>query len=446
MTRSPIGIVASRADDASMAIRDALLENAAWTRQEPDDDREGRETVFRTEGFELRTFDRLHLELESAASAFDQPAAVLFVSRHAGETGPLLSTHVPGNVGAAEYGGAPHTLPAAASGTMRAVFDGLQEHAPAGYDVALECTHHGPSTVGAPTLFVEIGSGPDQWTDPEAAVAVASAILAARDVDPVGDRTLAGFGGGHYAPRFRRILAETGWHVGHVAADWSLEEIDDDDVHERVVGRALEASATDLALVDGTRPRTQQVLRAHGARVVGETGRRVADGVPIGIVESIERALGPIDEGTRIGDVELDDPDAIEVRNLPDELVDVINGRAADAARSILEAETIAFRTNEGGNRIAGPVAVFPSTRLADLVDRLRPPLVDTFDAVSLADDELVLREEVFDPSAARALNVPEGPAFGRLAEGEPVEVDGERIDPADVLDTREVRIPLTDD
>jgi hypothetical protein len=49
----------------------------------------------------------------------------------------------------------------------------LEEHAPEGYETGIECTHHGPSAVGVPSLFVEVGSDEPQWKDETAARAVA---------------------------------------------------------------------------------------------------------------------------------------------------------------------------------------------------------------------------------------------------------------------------------
>jgi len=88
-----------------------------------------------------------------------------FVSRHSGETGELLTAHVTGNFGPAPYGGEPDTLARAAPGAEKRVVEALAAHAPEGYDVGIECTHHGPTDTSVPSLFVELGSDEPQWTD-----------------------------------------------------------------------------------------------------------------------------------------------------------------------------------------------------------------------------------------------------------------------------------------
>ncbi|MFB6200761.1 MAG: D-aminoacyl-tRNA deacylase, partial [Halorhabdus sp.] len=245
-----VAIVVSTADRASEHIFEQLLDVTQWTttRDESRPPAEGGGDVYLTDGFELRVFDEWHLELDGVAENFDDPGLIVFASRHSGETGPLLTAHHTGNFGPAEYGGADRDLARAAPTAHSRVLDALDEHAPENYEVGMECTHHGPTDVGAPSMFVEVGSGPDEWDDPAAAEAAARAILALRGVAPDapredGDRRhLVGVGGNHYAPRFERIVRETDWAVGHIAADWGLEELGDPLDNEAVLRAAFEES------------------------------------------------------------------------------------------------------------------------------------------------------------------------------------------------------------
>src|SRR6056297_2219923 len=175
-----LGIVVSRADSASEHVGDHLLDLADWSLEtdETRADADGGGTVYRTDGIELREFDDLHLHLDGVGSVFDADLELLvFASRHSGETGPLLTAHHTGNFGPADHGGEPNALARACPNAHDAVLDALREHAPEGYEVGMECTHHGPSTVGVPSMFVEVGSAEPQWEDETACRAVAEAIL-----------------------------------------------------------------------------------------------------------------------------------------------------------------------------------------------------------------------------------------------------------------------------
>lgn len=226
-----LGIVVSRADSASTHIGEHLLELDDWEHHEDDSrpDAAGGGTVYRTEGACLREFEGLHLNLERPAAAFADPTLVVFASRHSGETGQLLTAHHTGNAGPAEFGGSANEFARACPSAHARVIDVLETHAPEGYSVGMECTHHGPSEVGAPSMFVEVGSAEPQWEDPAAARAVAQAILDLcgvapdRPVEDAGTgsdseehtrRQFVGLGGGHYAPRFERVVRETDWAAG----------------------------------------------------------------------------------------------------------------------------------------------------------------------------------------------------------------------------------------
>jgi D-aminoacyl-tRNA deacylase len=450
-----LGVVVSRADTASVSIGQQLQHLADWERHEDGTrpDATGGGTVYRTAGMELREFDPLHLELESPAAAFDSPDLVVFASRHSGETGPLLTAHHTGNVGPAEYGGEANAFARACPNAHRAVLSALAAHAPEGYEVGTECTHHGPTAVGAPSMFVEVGSARPQWTDADATRAVARAILALRGVEPDappegtsdadgGDRHrrhLLGIGGGHYAPRFERVVRETDWAVGHVLADWGLETLD---TPATVLERAFEQSNATYALLDD-RPELAATVEDLGYRAVSETWVRETTGVDLDIVSRLEAALTPVDAGLRFGDPARDGPTEWTVASLPDEVLAETFALDRERTLTAVTDTAVAFETEEGGTRPTGDAAFADERDRERLLERLLGVLEAGYDSVERQETEVVVREEAFDPDLARTLGVPEGPAFGRLADGEPVEVDGESIPPEAVTSERERRLSL---
>ncbi len=453
-----LGIVVSRADSASVHIGEQLRDLAEWERREDHSraDSEGGGTVYHTTGARIREFEKPHLNLERPADAFDDPTLVVVASKHAGETGPLLTAHHTGNFGPAEHGGDTNDLARACPNAHDRVLDCLTAHAPEGYEVGMECTHHGPSTVGAPSMFVEVGSGESQWADPEAARAVAQAILDLRDVAPdrqIGDdaprRHLVGLGGGHYAPRFERVIRETDWAIGHVAADWGLAAMDDLASPESAdaLAQAFEQSAAAYALVDGDRPAVEAAVEGLGYRAVSETWVRETDGIDLGFVGSIEQTVLRVDEGLRFGEraTTATAGDPFTVEPLPDTLLDEARGIDRQRTYEAVEGATLAFGTDQGGTRVTGPVVLASPGERRAVVERLATILAERYDTIERDGDVIVARESVFDPERARTLGVPEGPAFGKLADGEAVEVDGETIPPGVVRKTRKQRFSLED-
>ncbi|MGQ3327864.1 D-aminoacyl-tRNA deacylase [Halorubrum sp. FL23] len=464
-----IAIVVSRADSASEHIGEHLLDIGDWERRDDPSrpDAAGGGTYYRTDGFELREFDDLHIDLDDPATAFDcDPAFLAFVSRHSGETGELLTAHVTGNFGPAPYGGEPETLARAAPGAEKRVVEALASHAPDGYDAGIECTHHGPTATAVPSLFVELGSDEPQWTDPEAARAVARAVLDLRGtgahlvgdsgetVDETADETAAdspprhvvGFGGGHYAPRFTRIVRETEWAVGHVGADWALGELGAPDANRDVIEQAFARSRADLAVIEGDRPDLAATVEDLGHRVVTETWVREVGDTPLSLVERLEADVATVDEGLRFGEVVPETPDGLRVKALPAALLSRAQGVDAAAARAAVETNTVAFDTEQAGTRAAGRAAfgvAESSPGYDDLVADLADVLERGYDAVEVSDDAVVARETAFDPGLAAERGVSEGPAFGRLAEGESIEVDGETVAPEDVSEARTERFPI---
>ena len=466
-----IAIVVSRADSASVHIGERLLAVGDWTAHEDTTrpDAAGGGTYYRTDGFELREFEAIHIELSNPAAAFsgtegdaasDDVDFLVVVSRHAGDSGPLLTAHVTGNFGPSPYGGAPETLAIAAPGAVSRVVEAMETHAPDGYDVGIECTHHGPTDTAVPSLFAELGSDEPQWQDPAGADAVARAVLDLRDTGPDvrgsdgKHRHLVGFGGGHYAPRFTRIVRETPWAVGHIGADWALGELGDPAANQDVIEAVFERSRAEHAVIDGDRPTLAAVVEDLGYRIVSETWVRTVGDRSLALVEALEAAVGPIDEGLRFGSVipvegdsgPADYAAAVTVQSFPAALLARAQGVDGEATRAAVESHTVAFDTEQAGTRATGSAAFDAGETTpgyADLVEALAAVLEHGYDTVRVDDEAVVACETAFDPALAADRGVPEGPAFGRLASGESVEVDGETITPTAVSTEREDRFPF---
>ncbi len=156
------------------------------------------------------------------------PETIIFLSRHSSRSGsPTLSVHVTGNpTGEAAFGGSPYSLAISHPILMRSTLyymRQLSEEKGLKYRVSLEVTHHGPTEISSPLMFVEVGSSIEQWKDRDATrTAVDSLIMAIKN--PLEGVAAVGFGGPHYAPTFTRYTFERGFAFGHILSKHVLGE------------------------------------------------------------------------------------------------------------------------------------------------------------------------------------------------------------------------------
>jgi D-aminoacyl-tRNA deacylase len=160
-----------------------------------------------------------------------KPEIVIFASRHGSESGePTLTVHWPGNTTSrADLGGNPKSLSLTDPPRLRAALLALDEAREArklNYAVTMEATHHGPTELGVPTLFVEIGSTEEQWNDAEAAAAVSDAIWTAASSSSEG-KVAVGFGGGHYCNKHSLAIRKDGYAFSHILSKYFFEEYDE---------------------------------------------------------------------------------------------------------------------------------------------------------------------------------------------------------------------------
>ena len=228
MEHGDVLIIASRADPASMNIADKLVELHGF---EPTNASFEGSPIYARGPVKLVFTATEPIHAEHVGRALPRaPEAIIFASRHASAKGePTLSTHTPGNLGfTAEHGGRPRELAISEPLRMKAALLSLSEAGKKevlrGFSVCLEATHHGPTGLGVPTLFVEIGSTPDRWTDPSAGEAVAEAIWEAA-TRPSRAKKAVGLGGGHYAPKLTAVALETDLAIGHIVPKYVFQAL-----------------------------------------------------------------------------------------------------------------------------------------------------------------------------------------------------------------------------
>jgi D-aminoacyl-tRNA deacylase len=171
------------------------------------------------------------------------PEVVIFASRHRSEANePALTVHWTGNsTERADLGGNPKSLSPADPPRLRAALlalDSAREREKLNYVVTLEATHHGPTELGVPTLFVEVGSTEREWSDRAAGAVAAEAIWAAA-TKPANGTVAVGFGGGHYCNKHCSALRENGYAFSHIFSKYFFEDYDKSVVHmayDRTVG------------------------------------------------------------------------------------------------------------------------------------------------------------------------------------------------------------------
>ena len=159
------------------------------------------------------------------------PQVAIFASRHRSERNePTLTVHWTGNpTPHADFGGTPRSLSLTEPARLRKALltlDAARERMKLNYAVTLEATHHGPTELGVPTLFVEVGSTEREWNDKVAGAAAAEAIWEAATVQETNDKTAIGFGGGHYCNKQSQAVRQDGYAFGHIFSKYFFDDYD----------------------------------------------------------------------------------------------------------------------------------------------------------------------------------------------------------------------------
>jgi D-aminoacyl-tRNA deacylase len=154
----------------------------------------------------------------------------VFLSKHASETGTLaLTCHSTGNFSEALFGGKPRQIaiphPHLQKSYMQALWEKRNEFPK--FEITIEATHHGPTGLNKPTLFIEVGTTEKQWNDKKLCDSVATIIEDVMLMTQVKNDVAICFGGTHYPEKFTKELIEGHYALGTVVPKHALDNIDE---------------------------------------------------------------------------------------------------------------------------------------------------------------------------------------------------------------------------
>ena len=174
---------------------------------------------------------------------------IIFASKHKSEKGgKTISIHAPGNWRDAEHGGRSGKASMTSALFQKHLFEKLneqiKEHDLKDYRLTLECTHHGP-LIEKPCIFVEIGSGENEWRDHRAGFVVAKSIHETiKEFKENPYREIAvGIGGPHYCPNFNKLQLESNVAFSHIIPSYALP------LSESMILEAIDKTCEELDFV-----------------------------------------------------------------------------------------------------------------------------------------------------------------------------------------------------
>ncbi|HUH99891.1 MAG TPA: D-aminoacyl-tRNA deacylase [Nitrososphaerales archaeon] len=219
-------LVASSKNPASRTIASALIRDHGF---ESTGIAFGSTPLYQSGSVILATMDNEIIEPPDLDSYF-RTQAYVFLSTHRAESGiPSLTVHTTGNFTDKEVLGArPREVGVIDPDLQKNYLIALNERRPQleGYEVTIEATHHGPTSLKRPVLFVELGSSEKNWEDAHAAGVIADALMTSLSSGKKWEKVAIAFGGTHYPQKFNDALLNGEYALSAVVAKHYLEWID----------------------------------------------------------------------------------------------------------------------------------------------------------------------------------------------------------------------------
>ncbi len=206
------------------------------------------EDVYKGKYFDLAVIQSPTIFADWLEEKFDYDGYV-FLSKHAAESGILaLTCHNTGNFSDANFGGNRRQVSIPHPHLQKSYIQNLwnDQHKFPQFQITIEATHHGPTALGKPTMFIEIGTTEKEWNDVNLCNSVAQIIVNTMKKKQKSHPTAICFGGTHYSEKFTNELIHGAYSIGTVVPKYAFEQIDEE-LFSHVIERNKDAT---VALLD----------------------------------------------------------------------------------------------------------------------------------------------------------------------------------------------------
>lgn len=211
-------------------------------------DMQKQEDIYHGKNFDLVVISTPAISADWIEEKYQYDSYV-FLSKHASESGTLaLTCHSTGNFSEAQFGGFPRQMaiphPHLQKSYMKHLWTKRNDFSK--FEITIEATHHGPTALNKPALFIEIGTTQKEWNDKKLCENVAKIIVEEVCKEPEKHKVAICFGGTHYPKKFNKELIEGEFALGTVIPKHALDNLDSA-LFSHILDRNKEAK---YALVD----------------------------------------------------------------------------------------------------------------------------------------------------------------------------------------------------
>ena len=204
--------------------------------------------VFRGEKFDVLITTSPVISADWLEEKFDYDGYV-FLSKHAAESGTLaLTCHSTGNFDVAKFGGNSQQVAIPFPSFQKTYLQNLWKNRTdfPDFQITIEATHHGPTDLNKPSIFIEIGTTQKQWNDVELCNSIAQIVKKTFEKPLQQFPFAVCFGGTHYSQKFTNEIINGKFALGTVIPKHAIEFLEQS-LFQHIIERNIDAQ---IALLD----------------------------------------------------------------------------------------------------------------------------------------------------------------------------------------------------